>query len=580
MPTANASEKNKKYVKREQRFSVEDLKQLQVVIRRIGEDDGKEFFADLVDISRRGLKIQVPICIGFAEELHVLIKSIKNEVEYEGICIARHMRSVSDGIWEVGCSLEPELSDEVINFVVGVSGKERRGSPRISLTQAAELKRQGQVDGVQVTIRNISLGGYCLHIPEEHDVGEKVKLQLEDPDGNEHSIAGRIRWQNKVEDGYLIGCSFVDSNSHLVLLSCLHKTRFEESMNWWVIAAALFAMFLPPAVSLMMSTDGQARQSNSSAVASLAGPNSATASDAQAATKETSNQDWIAKTPEKPGTRNQPKKPTEVVFAPSSPDVGELEPRVDPVSEQKPTKPAEVVAAPEKLEPSINELPPEESPNPTAKQPEFETSEPSTIAKQPEPTLEPESPFVIKDPVVETPEVAASPLETEWPDMLEPAEPSDQISRSPEESSRRRPELARDPLDGFDFELPEREPVVEEPVKPSPTTEKAVSAEPVQPIVEAPKVEEPSQAEPIVDAEKTKPRTVKAPKVAPPKFVDPDMRVWRHHTGLRTLKAKFIEVDGDEVVLQTENGKKKVLPYDWFSVNDLLFLGEISHTED
>ena len=257
---SNATENQKTYFKREQRFSVEDLKQLQVVIMRAGEGETKEYSADLVDISRRGLKFHVPICVGFAEEVEIRIETMQLEVIYEGQCTARHIRSISDNCWEVGCSLDPHLPEEVIDFVVGVSGKERRANPRIPISHNAELKRQGQVHGADVELKNISLGGFCLAVKEEHEVGERVKLQVVDPDSKEHTIAARIRWQNETDDGYLVGCSFVESNSHLVLLSCLHETQSEEGLNWYVIAAAMFAMFLPPVVSLFVSSDGQAEQ--------------------------------------------------------------------------------------------------------------------------------------------------------------------------------------------------------------------------------------------------------------------------------------------------------------------------------
>ena len=238
----------KKITKREQRFRVEDLKQLEVIVAPVS-DSSKAYFADLVDLSRQGLKIRVPICVPFGEEVRILLEAGGHV--YNGIGTSRHVRSVSRGEWEVGCSLDPILDQEIMGFIVAETGKERRQHNRTLVNHKVSLQTEGNMDRLSAKVVNFSVGGFCLLVENKHEIDQRVKVML-DGNGNSEVVAAQVRWQNETDDGYLIGCNFVEANSHVALLNCVHKTKTVKRLSWIVIAAVVMAICVP-ALSFLFS---------------------------------------------------------------------------------------------------------------------------------------------------------------------------------------------------------------------------------------------------------------------------------------------------------------------------------------
>ena len=244
-----------KFIDREKRFEVNDLVGFDAIVQRAGEDQSP-FYANLIDFSRTGGKFELPFCARFDEQLKIQFDFKESELKYFGSCRVRHMRNVGENRWQVGCSLDPPLPEEVIAHLAKQTNQERRHHPRFDIFGEGQLRRQGTQDTCDAVIRNLSRGGFCLIVPNEHSIGEKVDFELDQlfnsnsEDNSEPeklNIGARIRWQTRTTEGYMLGCSFVDAKAYSKLVDCLtwEVPEKNDRTSWLVLAAAILALITP-----------------------------------------------------------------------------------------------------------------------------------------------------------------------------------------------------------------------------------------------------------------------------------------------------------------------------------------------
>ncbi len=234
---------------RERRFEVADLAGFDAIVTRADAEDS-QFFAELIDFSRMGVKFSLPFFAKFDEVLDIQFKLKNSDLHYVGQGRVRHIRNIEENRWHVGCSLDPPLPDEVVGFLAKSTDQERRRFQRMDVGQHQGcLRRQGRLEGCEATLLNFSEGGLCLRVAQEHRTGERVDFVIENKAGHEETIAARIRWQSEVEDGFRLGCSFADTLSYQKLAECVAEKKAVaggESIKWYVAFAAILVMFIPP----------------------------------------------------------------------------------------------------------------------------------------------------------------------------------------------------------------------------------------------------------------------------------------------------------------------------------------------
>ena len=245
-----------KFVQREKRFEVGNISNFEAIVRR-GESDDTVFFAELLDFSRSGLKFRLPFSARFDEKLKIRLTCKNSDLEYSGIGRVRHIRNTDVNRWIVGCSIEPVLCDDLISFLASATQQERRKCPRLDVNAIGRLSRQGSIDETNAQVRNVSKGGFCLFVSEQHEAGSRVNLTLENKIGYEEKIAARVRWHRKHNDGFLLGLCYADNEAYDKLIDCLdlpHDTNNSiiGSMSWKLVAAAMVAMLLPSLSYLLL----------------------------------------------------------------------------------------------------------------------------------------------------------------------------------------------------------------------------------------------------------------------------------------------------------------------------------------
>ena len=242
------STNNNSFVNREKRFEVTDKRSFDTLVSRAGAEDSL-FYGELIDFSRNGMKLNVPFFARFDEILKVRFTFKSTDLAYAGNLRVRHLRNVDENSWQVGCSCDPPLPEEVISYFAAQNHQERRNNNRQDVKGIGFVRRQGSVETCDAEILNISEGGFCLSVSESYEVGERIDFTVFNSEGNQEAVEGRVRWQQENDNVYQIGCSFAASESYPNLMTCLSPAEDEmhesESFPTHLLAAAMLAMILP-----------------------------------------------------------------------------------------------------------------------------------------------------------------------------------------------------------------------------------------------------------------------------------------------------------------------------------------------
>lgn len=340
-----ASTPEKTYVRREHRFCLTELRCLEVTISRTDEIPSAEYAAELVDFSRKGMKLKVPIGLRFEETINVRLKFEDFDIWYEGVASVRHIRAEGDHSWIVGCALEPAIRDEIIAKLASSSGKERRAHARFLVEGVGTIQRQGDTKKGLVTLRNVSEGGFCVDEEDQHEPGDVVKLEIEDKNLRLYTIGACVRWQSESDNGYITGLSFTEAGGFENLMACVSRKSRDKSrgkrdqFSRFVLLAALLTMIVPPALSIVLQSRVSATQTEKTLVANTELNGSADiplvdATQPQTTTPQPENNDPVAaeKSPRfvepvaKPQDKHEPKPVVESQVPTLQPSTANAEP--------------------------------------------------------------------------------------------------------------------------------------------------------------------------------------------------------------------------------------------------------------
>ena len=270
----------KDFTNREKRFEVNEMVGFDAVGCRAGNDES-QFHADVVDFSRRGIKLNLPFCARFNEVLILgLVFEGSEELDYTGKCRVRHMRNLNEQLWQVGCSLDPPLPQETIEHLAKSTDQERRQFARLSLAGDGIVRRQATSEFCDAHATNMSRGGFCLLVDTEFEIGEMIDFVACCEAGVEHRIAAKVRWVEQKGEQLFAGCSFIDPDSYNSLTACFDVTdnsslasQLSDVVGWKTVAAAFIALLLPSISCFLLGSS--ANENEKQQLASMTGAESA-----------------------------------------------------------------------------------------------------------------------------------------------------------------------------------------------------------------------------------------------------------------------------------------------------------------
>lgn len=204
-------------VRRDHRYKIKDDAKLTVTIeRRDGSSCSVQ--ADLLDISVRGAKFKAQESISVED-----VVCVKIEINRPKRIIAvsgriRWVTPIAGDDWWLGCAFDVPIEYSILDelAVSGILERRRYRRERISVRTTAKWELNST--RTDVCILNYSPGGgFCMLSQTEGKPGDRVLLRFEVQDGREVLVCGTARWQIESEDGYVIGCEFLQTRNSSML---------------------------------------------------------------------------------------------------------------------------------------------------------------------------------------------------------------------------------------------------------------------------------------------------------------------------------------------------------------------------
>lgn len=161
--------------------------------------------ADLLDISRGGAKLAV----GQYVPVGVTLTICFHDLQVAATATVCWSRKEAEDRWWMACEFHPALPDNVLEKLLGAGSLERRKHAREPIAVDAVAKWQGG-ESSPIVIRDLSAGGLCLSSDRGGQRGQRLLLRLTPAEDAQAAVLTEVQWQIKFNDGYLIGCSFLN----------------------------------------------------------------------------------------------------------------------------------------------------------------------------------------------------------------------------------------------------------------------------------------------------------------------------------------------------------------------------------
>ncbi len=193
---------------REPRFAFADGQTAWVVTDpKEPSEEPQSFHAGLLDLSSHGTRLSVPTKVAIDEALRLRVSVAELGLEfYLSASVCWSKPDGHDG-WQVGCVLEPGIPAGILDKLSAGGRLDRRNAGRYEDTPQLRARRVLDSGDEFVILRDYSQGGFCVSASQTGTPGDPIQICLEEPE--ERVIVATIRWQLRVEDGYLLGCAFL-----------------------------------------------------------------------------------------------------------------------------------------------------------------------------------------------------------------------------------------------------------------------------------------------------------------------------------------------------------------------------------
>lgn len=210
------------------RFRITKPEALRVTVTK-NDNSFEAIQTELVNISVGGAKFKSNQSVTVNE-----VVSVKIDVDQPGQAISvsgevRWIAPLDGDEWWLGCAFKPSIPHEVLNQLARQGILERREHVRQRISLPVTVQWQLEYEPTTVMVVDYSAGGLCLVSKVERGPGERLMLKFELDDGREVQVRASTRWEVCCDEGFLIGCEFIDPRDFLLLNEFLEARELLES---------------------------------------------------------------------------------------------------------------------------------------------------------------------------------------------------------------------------------------------------------------------------------------------------------------------------------------------------------------
>lgn len=214
-----------------------DVKCPDTVTAVIQELDGasEPLPAELANISECGAKLKTAKSYSVKETFFLKINVEEPSYSFEVTAKVCWVSPVVGDGWWLGCSLKPALPITVLDEFAQAGLIERREHRRqpVSLTAIAKWELASKSSFARIV--DCSKGGFCMLSQLEGKPGERVQLQFEGNGQHQVQVRGKVVWQVESNEGYVLGCEFLDPQDFSVvtdLETSRRRSGSKQQLAW------------------------------------------------------------------------------------------------------------------------------------------------------------------------------------------------------------------------------------------------------------------------------------------------------------------------------------------------------------
>ncbi len=188
-----------------------DDKSLVVHVQRSSGLPSDECRADLIDISRSGVKLSTDDCLLIGEDVFLTFDVPNTNLGSSVPAKVCWSQPVDGTTWRIGCAFDPPLSEDTLASLASDGHLQRRQDPRLPITMKAEVRWEGIADSISVEMIDASTGGFCFRSSQDGPDGGRLALHLNSDSDHPVLVRARVQWKQETDDGCLFGCEFASS---------------------------------------------------------------------------------------------------------------------------------------------------------------------------------------------------------------------------------------------------------------------------------------------------------------------------------------------------------------------------------
>jgi len=166
----------------------------------------------VIDLSRGGAKIMLPTTVAINSEASIEIKTGSGTITSKvKVCWSRP----SENAWCIGVAFKDEFPASELSILATNGYIERRRDKRVAHRAGMTARWELGADPICVNLVDVSAGGLRITSSEAGEVGHRVLIETDDNPGL--PIVVKIQWLRATEQGFDIGCAFVNKNCYRTL---------------------------------------------------------------------------------------------------------------------------------------------------------------------------------------------------------------------------------------------------------------------------------------------------------------------------------------------------------------------------
>lgn len=219
--------------RRELRYEIAGQSISTELIERCGDQESRRG-GEMINISSGGATVSLGSPLAIDATVSLTIEACEMELDQVVPATVRWCRPARGGAWWSGLMFAEKLPERVLTQLAMGGCLERRQDDRtLGLAAATGIAAQARWElnpsTYDVTVSNASPGGFCMLAPAPMQHEGRLLVQFERTSRSPIVIRAKARWEQAIENGYLIGCEFADAKNYLLFLDLVDTPTPERS---------------------------------------------------------------------------------------------------------------------------------------------------------------------------------------------------------------------------------------------------------------------------------------------------------------------------------------------------------------